>query len=263
MFDHLRSFAKIFVTGPQRSGTRICAQMIAHDTDYEYVDELDFGLDSLYQMSGLIASGRPLVIQCPSLCRHIHVLADAESAVVMMRRALDDVVASQRRIGWEGEHTELVRYDRRDGAIAEVKYSFWETTQRDQIRHPFEFEYESLAAHPMWLPRSRRKGFRVDQTRADLETGPLESVLSPRQRPTIISWEDPETGLTVLLRGSRGARVLSGSGRLVWRLCDGSHTRQSIEAILRDSFENGAEHPVASDLDAFLRDLAEGGFLSL
>jgi len=69
LFDWLASFDKILVTGPQRSGSRICAQMIAYDTGHEYVDEEDLSMDSLYQLCGFLEDQRGLVIQCPTLCR--------------------------------------------------------------------------------------------------------------------------------------------------------------------------------------------------
>ena len=39
MFAELKKFKKIIVSGPQRSGTRICGKIIAHDLDYRYCDE--------------------------------------------------------------------------------------------------------------------------------------------------------------------------------------------------------------------------------
>ena len=42
MFENLAVHKKIVVTGPQRSGTRIGAKMIAADTGYQFVDEAEF-----------------------------------------------------------------------------------------------------------------------------------------------------------------------------------------------------------------------------
>jgi len=76
MFELLSQFNTILVTGPQRAGTRICAKMIAYDTGHEYVDEDSIGMDSLYRLYGLLETNRPMVIQCPVLCRHIHLLSE-------------------------------------------------------------------------------------------------------------------------------------------------------------------------------------------
>lgn len=160
----LGKFDKIIVTGPQRSGTRICAKMIAHDTGHRYVDESEVGIDSLYRLRTLLQSNHRFVVQCPALCRHVHVFSDDDTAIVLMRRDVEDIIASQKRIGWSWEKVELARYDRSDGAIAEVKYRFWEEGQRRQIRHAFEIEYESLARHPLWVPKLLRRSFRAGQT---------------------------------------------------------------------------------------------------
>ncbi|NIQ13963.1 MAG: hypothetical protein GTO02_06025, partial [Candidatus Dadabacteria bacterium] len=39
MVDKLRSFNNIIVTGPGRSGTRICSKILAKDLGYEVVEE--------------------------------------------------------------------------------------------------------------------------------------------------------------------------------------------------------------------------------
>lgn len=165
MFAWLAEFRKIFVTGPQRSGTRIAAQMVAHDTGLKYVDEKAFSGDSLTSLWPLLSDDQPMVIQCPAACRWVHLFTAPENAVVLMRRAVDDIIASQNRIGWDREPSELIKYDLLDGTISEVKYRFWDETQRDLIHNPFEIEYESLSEHPMWISKPDRVGFRWDQTR--------------------------------------------------------------------------------------------------
>ena len=52
MFEYLKEFPVVLVTGPQRSGTRICAKMIAHDTGHRFVDEREIHTDSLYELAG-------------------------------------------------------------------------------------------------------------------------------------------------------------------------------------------------------------------
>ena len=92
-FEWLRDFSKIIVTGPQRSGTRICAKMIAHDTRHRYVDESEIGVDSLYRLWSLLRNERRFVVQCPALCRHVHLFGSADTAIVLMRRDVKDIVA--------------------------------------------------------------------------------------------------------------------------------------------------------------------------
>lgn len=166
-FTPLARFKNIFVTGPQRSGTTIAAKMIAVDTGFRYVDEDEFLRDRVDLLAPLLAEESPAVIQCPALCRFVHELADDKSAVVLMRRDLAAIAASQRRINWRAEPIELRRYGLRRGVIAEVKYRFWDSYQRSRISNAFELDYESLSGHPLWVERSRRRAFGPRQTVRD------------------------------------------------------------------------------------------------
>lgn len=169
-FTPLARFKQIFVTGPQRSGTTIAAKMIAADTGFRYVDEDEFLRDRIDMLSPLLADDTPSVIHCPALCRFVHELADDASAVVLMRRDIAAIVASQRRINWRAERIELRRYGLQTGVIAEVKYRFWESAQRDRVSNAFELDYECLAGHPLWVDPSRRRKFGPRQTAEDFAT---------------------------------------------------------------------------------------------
>ena len=170
MFEHLARFRKILVTGPQRSGTTICGQMIAYDIGCRYVDEMRFSVRHRERIERFMAEPGQMAIQCPALCRWVHELAAADPehvAVVLMRRKIADIIASQERINWTRrfEPGELAAYGVTDGCIAAVKYDFWDTVQRGRIRHAFEVRYESLKGHPLWVSRSRRRHFQAKQTR--------------------------------------------------------------------------------------------------
>jgi hypothetical protein len=170
LFEDLREFEKIVVTGPQRAGTTICSRMIAHDLGYEHVDETAIRIHDLHILKLVLRVGRRFVVQCPALCSQVHRVADERTAVVMMRRPLADILASQARIGWALEGEELFRYGVSDGIAAEVKYRFWDREQKTVLAHPFEVEYESLRDHPLWVPRELRSRFAPKQTSLS-ETG--------------------------------------------------------------------------------------------
>jgi len=164
MFEHLAEHRAILVTGPQRSGTRICAKMIAHDTGHAYIDELNLNIDSLYRLQDAFSLTN-VVIQCPAMCRFIHNFAGEEVLVVMMVRDIAGIIASQKRIDWDAETIEMVRYQVFDRPIAQTKYEFWET-QKTGIQNYLEMEYESLASHPLWVPKEERINFTSSQTNA-------------------------------------------------------------------------------------------------
>ena len=158
MFKHLSTFPHILVTGPQRSGTTICAAMIAHDTGLEFLTEEKVpGLDNL---RGLLTTEKRFVLQCPQFCRYIHEFSAPDTLIVMMRRECKDIIASEIRIGWQGyRKMELARYGVEDGVISDVKYAYWDAHQKHMIQEQLEVEFESLKEHPLWIPKSRRLHF--------------------------------------------------------------------------------------------------------
>ena len=91
MFEWLSKFERIFVTGPQRSGTRICAKMIAHDTGHEFM-QTQINMDSFYNFSSLLETKIKYVIQCPTLCRYIHFFDSKDNAIILIRRNIKDII---------------------------------------------------------------------------------------------------------------------------------------------------------------------------
>ena len=89
-----------------------------------------------------------------------------ELLIVLMRRPIADIIASQERIGWAHEAHELGLFGlgSDDGPIAKVKYDWWEKNKH-LLSNRLEIEYDSLAGHVMWLPADQRKDFTPKQTR--------------------------------------------------------------------------------------------------
>ena len=178
MFEHLIQYQQIFVTGPQRSGTRIAAKMIAEDTGYEYIDEHEFGIHSKKQFKK-IARRDYSVIQCPGVNHVIDQVSTTDNLVVMMIRDIDDILASEKRIGWfYGVYDELIKYDipyeelnqhaKTGCPVALLKYDLWETELKDRIFNYFELDYDSLSDHPLWVPKELRTDFGAEQTHVEL-----------------------------------------------------------------------------------------------
>lgn len=169
MFEDLMEFNRIIVTGPQRSGTRITAKIIAHDLNYKYVDERAIDIDSIYRMAeALMLDG--VVIQAPALCRFVHILSrQPETLIVMVIRDLAKIKESQERILWGWETVEQIYYEDLYGAaayetdIAKIKYMTWDQ-QKKIIEHWREVYYENLAGHQLWIPEEKRAGFTSSQT---------------------------------------------------------------------------------------------------
>lgn len=163
MFESLRQYQRIYVTGPQRSGTTICSKMIALDTGYQCIDEIDYGFTNCKNFAALQSLNK-IVVQCPIHCYHIEDCSDDETLIVMMKRPINEIIRSQKRITWKFEPEELRRYNKtlKDSPIAKVKYDHWETQKKD-IRHYREIHYHSLQRHPLWV--DNRKDFDCKQTK--------------------------------------------------------------------------------------------------
>lgn len=165
MFEYLSSFGKIIVTGPQRSGTTICAKMIAVDLGYKFYPEERVGIRLPSALWELIDKERWFVVQCPALCHCIEHFSADDVAIVLMRRNVADIVASEERVKFQRKRArELAQYERNDGVLSQVRYDHWEKHQRPYIAHALEVEYESLSEHPLWVPKERRIDFGPRQT---------------------------------------------------------------------------------------------------
>ena len=166
MFERLAPFRCIIVTGPQRSGTTVAAAMIACDLSYWFYKEEAICTSDLGRARRLVAKVDSFVLQAPAICRWVHFLTSPTVAIVLMRRNIEDIVASEKRIRWHGSvhnKLELRQYGLETSIISEVKYRYWDTIQKHLIDNPFEIQYESLAAHPMWVPKEERAHFRSRQ----------------------------------------------------------------------------------------------------
>lgn len=167
MFENLKKHSKILVSGPQRSGTRICAEMIAVDIGHRYVDERQIDIRSVQAAKELIRTEDDFVLHCPALCRYVHLLAMEDCLVVMMKRDIGDIVSSQKRIKWDGRNAELHQYHLSVDStlpIAVVKYYFWEHHQKSLLNNSLEVEYKDLSEHPLWVSSDKRQSWDAYQT---------------------------------------------------------------------------------------------------
>ena len=164
-FEHLAVHPKIVVTGPQRSGTRIAAKMIAADTGHDFVDETEFLIkDGALFRAALERDG--VVVQAPHMLKDLVDDPPGSVFVVLMRRDLDHIHASEGRIRWAeelgGRATELGKFGLTEGDPASIKYAYWDGHEKTV---PFvEVDYESLRGHRLFIPDELRKDFGPLQT---------------------------------------------------------------------------------------------------
>lgn len=163
MFESLKEFNNIVISGPQRSGTRITAKVIAHDTGKTYIDEKDINYHDFRLLEYYIKQGNS-IIQCPGLCRILHHIKDKSTLIIMVRRPIDEIINSERR-HWdkEAEKQELLKYAHSNGIISRIKYAFWGKVQKPiLLEGGREIKYHNLENHKLFI--KNRKGFKWDQT---------------------------------------------------------------------------------------------------
>ncbi len=195
MFDFLNKYQIILVTGPQRSGTTICARMIAADLNIRYLDEGLWDVWNGQQAREIAESQWPCVLQGPGLLKDIGLFNQPKCAVVYMIRDLDEIRASQERINWNmwaekelsyyitgsnkewyeryvqpmsywAPHDPLPLGPAKD-EVAYIKGEFW-IHHSDKLltyKNWYDVAYKLLHTHPMWLPKEKRTDFSSRQFR--------------------------------------------------------------------------------------------------
>jgi hypothetical protein len=167
LFEDLAVHSRIVVTGPQRSGTRIAARMIAKDTEHRFVDELEFDARNEHRWREILQAEQ-IVVQAPCMLKDVVDNPPPGVFIVLMRRDLAKIRASERRIGWDqwpdGSVLELRKFGLTKGNSARTKYDYWDSHEK---KAPFlELEYEALRQHPLFIPDNQRRNFAPLQTRS-------------------------------------------------------------------------------------------------
>ena len=174
MFQYLKKYNHIIVTGPQRSGTRIAAQMIAKDTDYTYIDEMDIYGSSIAMLIDKMHKNKHTVAQCPQLSNIAH-MWPKDVFIIFMIRKIEDIINSQKRINWglwEVMEKQNYRHTNLNMSlpIANIKYMYWYSHQKPALvkqghNNFLELEFETLKNHPMWIDKPQRTNFQWNETK--------------------------------------------------------------------------------------------------
>lgn len=159
MFEKYKDYKKIVVTGPQRSGTTIASHMIAKDLGYEHIDETKFGVHNGNVFRKILNDRENIVIQAPGLFQDCMAIKDEDVLVVVMKRNIKDIIASQERIKWAYEKGELSKFGLENGIISKVKYDYFKT---HKPKNYVELRYSDLKRHPLYV--ENRKRFSPKQT---------------------------------------------------------------------------------------------------
>lgn len=164
MFSNISAYNRVVISGPQRSGTRIAAKIVAQETGKTYIDEQEVNFHDFRLLEWYLQKDN-LVIQCPGLCHKLHEINTDSTIMIMVFRPIDEIIASEKRVNWpeQSRLQELYKYGYSSGIISRIKYEFWDRVQRPRLAGRFgEINFHELADHPMFvIPREH---FRWDQT---------------------------------------------------------------------------------------------------
>ena len=195
-------YLSIFVSGPQRSGTRYTAQTIAdslkdyrciqtgttqHDEfDWPYYGETPREIRLASRGISIHPNKDNKVIQCPNVSHKLHKLKDAKDFVIWMVRNEEDVNASEERINWlqsshdpprnrfeeEEKPKYLDMFPEYEEKIKRFKRNYtmktwmWNNVQKPLMKVDYlELPFETLRQTDGYLPKEKRKGFTKDQIR--------------------------------------------------------------------------------------------------
>ncbi len=174
--EYLRTFHKIIVTGPQRSGTTILSKMLAHDMNYKLVDEDDYHVHDLTLFNKELCEMGNKVIHAPAMSHVLHRIQQTKTIIIWVIRDFESIRDSVQRIQWDvkEEQAEKVKYTFFpniqgiiNGPIEKVKYNVWMTYQKRKLCVPHvEILYgcEYMTSHNLWLDKTKRIRFHPRQT---------------------------------------------------------------------------------------------------
>lgn len=156
---------KVFVTGPQRSGTTFVSHCIAHDLGIKHIDEMEYDVYYYDKFLDVIKGLDSWVVHGPAL---LHKALDIQNEFpdvifVVVRRDIEDIILSQERIKWsDKEERESLGVEDDPRPISVIKYDYWDQL-KPSLKNCTEVEYEALKTHELWVDKEHRADFTSKQ----------------------------------------------------------------------------------------------------
>lgn len=164
-----REIDKIIVSGPQRSGTTICSEIIGHDTGFEVFKEEHIDIDNVVKLKNFVRSEGKKVLQAPGAFVYLDEVSAENILIVIMFRDLDEIYLSQARIKWNGEGNEIEKLHSKGFKDfrypAEGKYLYYRRELWRKLHNVYELNYDDLSHHKLWVPKEKRENFGPRQTK--------------------------------------------------------------------------------------------------
>jgi len=168
MFEDI-GFSKVLVTGPARSGTHICAVMVAYDTGLCFLPEQAFGCNDVKQFHHIYREYDNFVAPCNALRGYIGEFGQDDTLIIIKYRPAAEIVASGRRIGGSLAHMpDATDYVERQYVLIEE--------QLPLLTHYVKIEHDSLSGHPLWIDGHGRARFSPRQVHRERRIGELVKI---------------------------------------------------------------------------------------
>ncbi len=158
----VEGWKKIAIIGSERSGSTICAYILAQAFCFNFVREDYFGRMDYSKFMKTVRPLKNFVCQCPSLTSYARVMPK-DFLVLAVNRDLGDILASQRRIDFTYTESERRMYSDHklfdmEKPLAYIKYQFIEQlVARDrQVEY---IDFESIEDHKLYVNQTVRNTF--------------------------------------------------------------------------------------------------------
>jgi hypothetical protein len=189
-----KSYDKIVVTGPQRSGTKIATKIIAEELGWEYVGEGVFWKDEprhdhdlKYRRWVANEDNVQKVLHCPAISHACHLTPRGTLIVFMIRPPAEIIASDEHRMSkfrrrWITApvnsvfKTKKLTYskhfypdrDIKSEEVPNVIYEVWDTIQKKYDFDFVELKYEDLEQHSLWVPLEVRRTQFTSGTQTEL-----------------------------------------------------------------------------------------------
>lgn len=163
--DIFSKFERILVTGPQRSGSKLIANIISLDTGYRLVRHKQMDLPSGIKT---FRKKKNIVLHHPSFVAFLKDIEDEHTAIVYCWRRLKDILDSEYKWKWLKYYPLELGYLKSQGYIrkigekmnpAKIKNKVWKNTLESTLQNTFTVRYEDLESHPLWVSKEARDRF--------------------------------------------------------------------------------------------------------
>lgn len=161
MFEHLKKFNYIIVTGAHRSGTTFTAHAIGNDTKHTVIDEKIIKYRRIRFIPGLFKKYDDFVLQAPYALPWVPIFTAENVAIVYCKRNKRDIeksIQNSKNLKGQKISTPWCTPDQANAIWEKIKHL---------LHNPFEINYKDLKNHPLFVEKKDRKNWhykQVDQT---------------------------------------------------------------------------------------------------